>query len=135
MKVLVLTSVAAMALALCACQKPGEKDPGPGSGARGRYVGVGMYPATALWAHLTATAPTDPAAARLDDDEQVIVVMDSATGELRQCGNLSGHCIGFNPWGRPLPEAQVAPAKLLKPAQDLTGEASATVKVVPPPTR
>ena len=51
--------------------------------------------------------------------------MDSATGELRQCGNLSGHCIGFNPWSRPLGSGQSAPVLLLKHAQQLQDEAAA----------
>ncbi len=35
--------------------------------------------------------------AGLADDEQVIVVVDSDTGEIRQCGALSGYCVGLRP--------------------------------------
>ena len=78
------------------------------AGNRGRYQGVGLYNADRMWAHLAGvSAPIDHAAARLTDDTQVIVVVDSQTGELRQCGNLSGHCVGMNPWAgqvRPTPQ-------------------------------
>jgi hypothetical protein len=34
--------------------------------------------------------------------------VDSQTGEIRQCGNLSGHCIRMNPWeARQSPPARV----------------------------
>ena len=121
------------AVLLGACQKKAEA-PGiglfGGNGPRGRYVAVGLYAPGQMWAHLEpAPAPAEPSvdrgAATLADDEQIIVVMDSATGELRQCGNLSGHCIGFNPWVKPLGATQSAPAQLLKHAQQLHGEAEA----------
>lgn len=49
-------------------------------------------------------------------------------GELRQCGNLSGHCIGFNPWAKPLEAGQSAPVQLLKHAQQLQEESEAAAK-------
>ncbi len=52
-----------------------------------------------MWSQLTGVAAAKaPTAATLGDDEQIIVVVDSVTGEVRQCGNLSGHCTAFNPW-------------------------------------
>ena len=121
------------ALLLGACQKKAETPATGlfgGNGPRGRYVGVGFYNPGQMWVHLKpALAPAepsaDPGAATLADDEQIIVVMDSATGEFRQCGNLSGHCIGFNPWAKPLGVAQSAPVQLLKHAQQLREEAAA----------
>jgi len=54
----------------------------------GRYLGAAVYSPGRMWTQIArAGAPADAAAATLKDDEQVIVVVDSATGELRQCGN------------------------------------------------
>jgi hypothetical protein len=129
--------LAAIALTLCGCTKPGSgalDDVFPGS--RGRYAGVGLYPAGTIWAQLAgADTSKDPAAARIADDEQVIVVIDSRTGELRQCGNFSGHCIGMNPWSSPLPPGQTAPAALLKHAEDLSREQAADEAAAPKATR
>jgi len=50
----------------------------------GRYVGVGIYPAGQMWAQVVvANATKGASASRLNDDEQIIVIVDSATGELR----------------------------------------------------
>jgi hypothetical protein len=67
-----------------------------------------------------ATAPTDAAAARPIDDQAIIVVTDSATGEVRACGDLTGYCIGMNPWKSALVGAQIAPIKMTShvPASD-----------------
>lgn len=102
-------------------------------GQRGRYVAVGLYTPGDLWeqirpaevAQTAQPAAVDPQAASLDDDQQVIVVLDSRTGELRQCGNFSGRCIGFNPWAKPLGVEQTMPVKLLKTARQLETEAVA----------
>lgn len=123
-----MTAALAATLALAGCQKADEGARASMTGGKGRYVGVGMYPATSLWAQLVAPPPTAAGAATLDDDEQVIVVMDSATGEMRQCGNLSGHCIGFNPWVAPLPAGQGVPAALQKHASELAAEAEAELR-------
>ena len=86
---------------LAGCGGRAESGAGPRHG--GRYLGIGIYPAGAMWQRLAGAARSDDgAAATLRDDEQVIVVVDSRTGEIRQCGNLSGHCIRMNPWaGQP----------------------------------
>ena len=84
----------------------------------GRYLGIGVYQAGRLWSRMvTANRPVDAAAANTDDDEQVIVVVDSRTGEVRQCGNLTGYCIGMNPWTGP--SGQAAPVRLRQHAADL----------------
>lgn len=138
MKVWILAASLA-ALALGACQKKAEwpaaaADVFKGHGARGRYVAVGIYAPGVLWEQLApapaadgAPAP-DPAGATLKDDDQIIVTLDSASGELRQCGNLSGHCIGFNPWAKPLRAGQSAPTALQKHMQQLQEEADAAAK-------
>ena len=70
---------------------------------------------------VVANAPKDSGASKLSDDDQVIVVVDSTTGELRECGNLSGYCVGLQPWARPAP--QTAPVVLAKHANDVSREA------------
>ena len=86
----------------------------------GRFLGIGVYQPGPLWSRMVAAArPTDSAAASVADDEQVIVVVDSNSGEIRQCGNLSGHCIGMNPWAGALGQGQTAPVALNAHAADL----------------
>lgn len=86
------------------------------SNPRGRYLGVGTYPAGRMWQRMVTTGrPNDTTAAQLGDDEQIIVVVDSNTGEIRQCGNLTGHCIRMNPWG----SGQPMPVNLSEHAADL----------------
>ena len=57
-------------------------------------------------------SPKDSKAAQPIDDQAIIVVSDSETGELRACGDLTGYCIGFNPWKQPLSSAQQTPIVL-----------------------
>lgn len=139
MKSLILIAAVAAGVALGGCQKASERAPIAVNGPRGRYVGVGLYVPGEIWRQLVRKAPTgiDPTSAGLDDDEQVIVVLDTATGELRQCGNLSGHCIGHNPWAQPLDEGAGLPAHLLKHAKQLETErlAGPSGEVTPAPSR
>lgn len=118
-------------LVMAGCQKKAEAPTSGlfGSGARGRYLGVAVYAPGRMWEQIArAGAPSDAAAATLRDDEQVIVVVDSTTGELRQCGNLSGFCIAMNPWSKPASPVTGAPAALLKHAQQLDDEAKTAVQ-------
>ena len=88
--------------------------------AGGRYVGIGIYAPGSLWQRMVAASrPANAAAATLRDDDQVIVTVDSRTGEVRQCGNLSGYCIGMNPWSRPLDPEQAAPVNVTEHGVDL----------------
>jgi hypothetical protein len=90
----------------------------------GRYLGIGIYPVTDLWRHLAVPhSGTDPRAATLEDDSQVIVVVDSNSGEIRQCGNMSGHCIGMNLWAAALGAGQAAPVALDAHQADLDRDA------------
>jgi len=70
--------------------------------------------------------PNDPAAATIADDEHVIVVVDSRTGEVRQCGDHSGYCVRFDPWQER--GAPVAPVRLSKHAADLATETTGPTK-------
>jgi len=113
-------------LILAACVSGCGQTPayGPTEHHGGRYLGIGVYPVSDLWQHLAAShGGTDPHAARLEDDTQVIVVVDSNSGEIRQCGNMSGHCIGMNPWAAALGQGRAAPVALDAHQADLDREA------------
>ena len=97
--------------------------------SRGRYAGIGTYDAGRLWQQIVAPDPKDPAAAKLADDEHVIVVLDSHTGEVRQCGDHSGYCVAMNPWST---GSAAAPVKLVKHAADLDAEAEASTNKAEP---
>jgi len=59
-----------------------------------------------------ADTPNVTAAARTIDDQAIIVVEDSDTGEVRACGDLTGYCISMNPWKGELAGAQLVPIRL-----------------------
>ena len=93
-----------------------------GQEGRGRYSGIGIYEAGRLWSQAKVDPATQMAGkAGLADDEHVIVVVDSRTGEVRQCGDHSGVCVAMNPWsgGR---SATKLPVELTKNAADLDAE-------------
>jgi hypothetical protein len=96
----------------------GEGIGGSSPRAQGRYSGIGIFETDRLWKKSGVAEPKDPAAARLADDTAVIVVIDSHTGEVRQCGNNSGYCVTMNPWAEP-GQRTAAPVKLTKHAADL----------------
>jgi hypothetical protein len=85
----------------------------------GRFTGIGVVEARRLWPQVAAeSAPAAPGTASPSDDEHIIVVVDTTTGEVRQCGDLSGRCIGMNPW-RPLGAGTTAPVKVGKHLSEL----------------
>lgn len=87
-----------------------------------RFQGLGTFEVGRLWRELARPeSPEDPTATRMSDDDRVIVVVDSQTGEVRQCGNMTGHCISMTPWAA---AAQPAPAKLKKHLDDIIREDS-----------
>jgi hypothetical protein len=106
-----------VAFSLSACDNGMRAGPGGGRHG-GRYLGIGTYPPGRLWAEQSGVPrPADAHAATIADDEQIIVVVDSNTGEVRQCGNLSGRCIAANPWsGTPAPVALARHAADVEPA-------------------
>ncbi len=104
--------------------------PAATSAAKAGYAGVGIYRPGEIWKQIARTSvPTDSTRAELADDDQVIVVVDNATGEVRQCGNMSGYCVGLNPWSRPV--EQGAPIALLKHVRDLEAEATKAAAAQP----
>ncbi len=121
---------AVILLTLCSCQKVESAFPDGSTATRGRYAGIGLYSTDTTWREAAqAQDPKDPALARLADDDIVIVTADSQTGEIRQCGNLSGFCITMNPWqadGKTLPHL---PLKLLNHRhEEHETEAASTAK-------
>ncbi|MGC1303037.1 MAG: hypothetical protein WA840_11740 [Caulobacteraceae bacterium] len=107
---------ACLSAGLAGCNGPVSESRGH---THGRYAGVGIYLPGELWSKMVqASAPASPSQARTADDEHVIVVVDGDTGEIRQCGDLSGYCVGMNPWTRTLVGPQVAPVQLSAHAGD-----------------
>ena len=120
-----VTAVAAAAL-LGGCKKPSPIL--AELGHHGRYVGVGIYAPSTPWTKLvTAGSPASPSAAKLADDQAIIVVVDSDTGEVRACGDLSGYCVGMNPWRAGLAKAQTAPVDLTEHARATADEPAANM--------
>jgi hypothetical protein len=110
--ILFLVAAATAMAGLGGCKKA-DWSPLGNSGHQGRYVGVGLYGPGKQWTRMVAAQQlADDARAHPIDDQIVIVVADSQTGELRACGDLTGYCIGMNPWAKPLAASQIAPIVL-----------------------
>lgn len=111
------------ALFLSGCHnEPAERGAPPPH--HGRYAGIGVFDAGTLWARADiGQRKGDAAAANLSDDEHIIVVVDSDTGEVRECGDHSGACFAMNPWTTAIAGRQL-PARLTAHMADLQAEAS-----------
>jgi hypothetical protein len=95
---------------------------------QGRYAGIGTFPVNPLWSRMAVEAqPRDEAAATIKDDSQIIVTVDSVTGEVRQCGDLSGHCIAMNPWTGSLRADRSAPVRVTIHASELEQDSAEIV--------
>ncbi len=102
------------AVAAGGCHKAGEWFGGPSDQGHGRYSGIGIYDPGPSWRSMVAGQPAkDTSTAQLFDDSAVIVVVDSITGEVRGCGNMTGYCVGMNPWKAQLAAGQIAPVPLI----------------------
>lgn len=97
-----------LGLTLAGCGQPGATSAEP----HGKYAGIGLYTPGRPWTRLVAQTTGDPHAARLVDDQAIIVVQNTATGEVRACGDLTGYCIGMNPWRTDLVSSHLAPVQL-----------------------
>ncbi|MBY8825344.1 hypothetical protein [Sphingomonas colocasiae] len=90
-----------------------------GAKAAGRYAGIGVFDAGRLWAEMKVPeSAADADLARIADDEHIIVVLDSHSGEVRQCGDHSGYCVTMNPWNG---STATLPTRLAKHASDFAG--------------
>lgn len=124
-------SILAIGCSLAGCEQQGAVS-GPGIKSQGRYAGIGTYDAGRLWSQMAGIeAPTDAAVAKLEDDEHIIVVVDSHTGEVRQCGDYSGICVAMNPWAGK-GSRSATPVKLKKHAADLAAEDQANIDEAEP---
>ncbi|SRR5258706_8958137 len=113
----ILTAAAIAVGCLGGCNKPAPSD--TLLGRHGRYVGLGIYSPGESWTRVADAQPPkqDTPAARHIDDQAIIVVADSDTGEIRACGDMTGYCVGMNPWSHPLSAAQQAPINLTRHVQ------------------
>ena len=102
------------ALALAGCKpRAAELFGAPADHGHGRYAGIGIYSPSQPWTRMVAAKQAkETPAAKTVDDQAIIVVVDSRTGEVRSCGDLTGFCIGMNPWKTPLAAGQIAPVQL-----------------------
>jgi hypothetical protein len=117
-----------MPAALAALLLGGCNDQQDGHGVRpprhGRYAGIGVFDAGTLWSRADIGGKRgDAAAAGLADDEHVVVVVDTDTGEVRECGDHSGECFAMNPWTAAIAGRQL-PARLSAHMADLQAEAA-----------
>jgi hypothetical protein len=112
-------------LLLAGCGQAGIDDSNGNSPKNGRYVGIGVFNVGAMWSQIKAAkADKDPPKATLADDEHIIVSVDTRTGEIRQCGDMSGYCTATNPWNNEMSSGQSLPTALIKHASDFTDEAA-----------
>jgi hypothetical protein len=122
MKLLLVCIAGSAVASLCACEKPAASV--DVASQHGRYVGVGIYSPGQPWTKIVATAtPKETPAARPIDDQAIIVVLDSKTGEVRGCGDMTGYCVGMNPWAKPLGPTQIPPINLTAHARSPKPEA------------
>jgi hypothetical protein len=120
-------------LSLAACKRA-DWSPISSLEQHGRFLGVGIYGPGKAWTRMVADQiQKSDAVARPIDDQVIIVVADSQTGELRACGDLTGYCIGMNPWKQQLLSAQIAPIDLTQHVQP--EDPNMTVEVGPAPKR
>jgi hypothetical protein len=68
---------------------------------------------------MAISPPKTASAATTADDEHVIVVVDSQTGEVRECGDYTGVCVNMNPWTKAISAPQSAPVTLTKHLADV----------------
>ena len=122
-----LCSVAVFSVSACKKMPAGDAGDAGSPASRGRFVGVGIYTPSESWARVALSkASGDVSSARLSDDQAILVVTDSATGDIRACGDMSGYCVGMNPWRKALTQAQQSPVKLTAHQQDAGPDADAT---------
>ncbi len=99
-------------LALAGCRKLAEPFGQPAA-THGRYAGIGIYGPGQSWTKMVAAQQAkETPSAQTKDDDAIIVVVDSLTGEVRGCGNMTGFCVGMNPWKTQLVAGQMAPVQL-----------------------
>jgi hypothetical protein len=112
--------IAAALVGLTGCTKMEATD--NGGAHHGRYAGIGLFSPGKIWAHLQGDVTKDPAAAKPEDDDVLIIVVDSDTGEVRECGNYSGRCVSMNPWTKAVGPQLHMPVRVSAHAAELANE-------------
>ena len=95
--------------ALCGCDRAATFA-GLSDDAHAHYASIGIYAPGESWPRIAGPQQAKSGAPAIPlDDQAIFVVMNSRTGEIRACGDLTGYCIGMNPWKSALIATQVAP--------------------------
>ena len=120
-----------LGLLIVGCNRPADPTADAGSTtlfAPDRFHGVGLYAPQQQWSHLVdAHSSKDERRAKPIDDQIIIVTEDSRTGEVRACGDLTGYCVGMNPWNTPLTGPRRAPVDVTQHVQDMSAAPNAGV--------
>jgi hypothetical protein len=125
MRFVVVGAATIIAASLSGCGQPHLE----GSANHGRYVGVGIYHPETQWTKMIGADATNVTpAARTIDDQAIIVVEDSETGEIRACGDLTGYCIRMNPWKKMLASSNTTPINLTEHVPPPKSEHSTSAK-------
>ncbi len=104
-------SAAAVAI-LGGCNAP---PPNASEAIHGRYTGIGTYSPGALWSKIgSPRSAENPQMATTADDEHIIVVVDSQSGEVRECGDYSGICVSLQPWMKAVTKTQTSPVVITR---------------------
>lgn len=102
-----LLLVAGFASLLASCDRSGTVDASHHRG--GRYEGIGIATPGESWSKIAdAPKPDSDKAATVRDDDYLIFVTDTQTGEVRECGDHSGFCVKVQPWAKDAPSAPLA---------------------------
>ncbi len=131
MRGVAIAALMVLAFGASACRRMADADaahdPAGRAGPNG-YVGVGIYAPSLAWQRLVqagAQPNVNPALARTVDDQVVIVVQNSRTGDIRACGDMTGYCVGMNLWIKP--PGQLTPVSVTQ-HQPSEAEAAAAQK-------
>jgi len=112
----VALGLAVVALGASACRRISDADAAmdpTGQAGRIGYIAVGIYTPSVVWQRLVeggAQTQVKETSARKVDDQAIIVVQNSRTGDIRACGDMTGYCVGMNPWAKP--PGQLTPVSL-----------------------
>ena len=102
----------------------------------GRFQGIGIGPAGDAWRKLAdAPKPVSAKTANLADDDYLIVVTDTVTGEVRECGDRSGFCIQLRPWDKPAPSTPLLVTEHTKHKSDSDGGETTSNETMPSETK
>lgn len=115
---------------LAGCQRASTESSSDHHG--GRYEGVGIATPGDQWSKLAdAPKPISDKAATLSDDDYVVFVTDTKTGEVRECGDRSGFCIQLRPWDKQAPLAPLPVTEHTQHKSDSGADATTSNESMP----